>query len=135
MNNAPANAGLLSDRRRSTKRRLPLVLLLCFIISTALGLYALSFLRGVLVSERGRDLSMNPAAVANTRDRVTFERFGDIRLFANDGVLRTAPRLKRPPGSWPSNNSSDITPGRESPMRTGNSRPPPTRYRCRGRKV
>ena len=88
LNNAPTNAGLLSDRRRSTKGRLPLVLLLCFVIATALGLYALSFLRGVLVSERGRELAMNAAAVADTLDRVMFERFGDIQLFANDGILR-----------------------------------------------
>ncbi|HRC43580.1 MAG TPA: ATP-binding protein [Nitrospira sp.] len=92
-NNAPARAGLLSDRSRSTQGGLPLVLLLCFVIATALGLYALSFLRAVLVSERGRELAMNAAAVADTIDRVMFERFGDIQLFANDGILRdgTAP--------------------------------------------
>ena len=88
LNNAPSKAGLVSDRSRSTQRGLPLVLLLCFVIATALGLYALSFLRGVLVSERGRELAMNAAAVADTLDRVMFERFGDIQLFANDGLLR-----------------------------------------------
>jgi signal transduction histidine kinase len=67
---------------------LPLVLLLCFSIAAVLGLYALSFLRTMLVSERGRELAMNAAAVADTLDRVMFERFGDIQLFANDGVLR-----------------------------------------------
>ncbi|MDR4479197.1 MAG: ATP-binding protein [Nitrospira sp.] len=87
-NNAPATATLVSDRRRSAKRILPLVLLLCFFIATALGLYALSFLRTMLVSERGRELAMNAAAVADTLDRVMFERFGDIQLFAYDGVLR-----------------------------------------------
>ncbi|MCS6290730.1 MAG: hypothetical protein H8K10_17370 [Nitrospira sp.] len=93
LNNAPAKTGLASDRSRSTQGGLPLVLLLCFVIATALGLYALSFLRGVLVSERGRELAMNAAAVADTLDRVMFERFGDIQLFANDGILRdgTAP--------------------------------------------
>ena len=93
LNNAPSKAGLVSDRSRSTQGGLPLVLLLCFVIATALGLYALSFLRAVLVSERGRELAMNAAAVADTIDRVMFERFGDIQLFANDGILRdgTAP--------------------------------------------
>ena len=67
---------------------LPLVLILCFSIATVLELYALSFLRTMLVSERGRELAMNAAAVADTLDRVMFERFGDIQLFANDGVLR-----------------------------------------------
>ena len=31
---------------------------------------------------------MNAAAVGDTLDRVLFERFGDIQLFANDGVLQ-----------------------------------------------
>lgn len=88
LNNAPFKVGLVSDRSRSTQGGLPLVLLLCFVIATALGLYALSFLRTVLVSERGRELAMNAAAVADALDRVMFERFGDIQLFANDGILR-----------------------------------------------
>ena len=32
---------------------------------------------------------MNAGGVADTLDRVMFERFGDIQLFANDGVLQT----------------------------------------------
>ena len=88
LNNAPSKAGLVSDRSRSTQGGLPLVLLLCFVIATALGLDALSCLRTVLVSERGRELAMNAAAVADTLDRIMFERFGDIQLFANDGILR-----------------------------------------------
>lgn len=86
--NATPKADCLSDRKRWTEGGLPLVLILCFVIATALGLYALSFLRTVLVSERGRELAMNAAAVADTLDRVMFERFGDIQLFANDGILR-----------------------------------------------
>ena len=31
---------------------------------------------------------MNAATVAETVDRVLFERYGDIQLFANDGVIR-----------------------------------------------
>ncbi len=69
-------------------RVLPLILLLCFLIACVLGLYALFVLRAVLVSERGRELAMNAAAVADTLDRVMFERYGDVQLFANDGVLR-----------------------------------------------
>ncbi|MCI1280792.1 MAG: ATP-binding protein [Nitrospira sp.] len=88
LNNAPTKAGAISDSSRSTQGGLPLVLLLCFVIATALGLYALSFLRGVLVSERGRELAMNAATVADTLDRVMFERYGDIQLFAKDGILR-----------------------------------------------
>lgn len=65
-----------------------MLLLLCFFIATALGLYALSFLRAMLVAERGNELAMNAAAVADTVDRVLFERYGDIQLFANDGVIR-----------------------------------------------
>lgn len=85
---ASTKAAFISDRARWTEGILPLVLLLCFLIATTLGLYALSFLRTMLVTERGRELAMNAAAVADTLDRVLFERFRDIRLFANDGVLR-----------------------------------------------
>jgi hypothetical protein len=95
LNNAPTKAGVVSDRSRSTQGGLPLVLLLCFVIATALGLYALSFLRTVLVSERGRELAMNAAAVADALDRVMFERFGDIQLFANDGILRDGTRPEK----------------------------------------
>lgn len=95
LNNAPTKAGVVSDRSRSIHGRLPLVLLLCFVIATALGLYALSFLRTVLVEERGRELAMNAAAVADTLDRVMFERFGDIQLFANDGILRDGTRPEK----------------------------------------
>ncbi|HQV09864.1 MAG TPA: ATP-binding protein [Nitrospira sp.] len=73
---------------RWTERLLPTLLVLCFFIATALGLYALSFLRAMLVEERGNELAMNAAAVADTVDRVLFERYGDIQLFANDGVIR-----------------------------------------------
>lgn len=90
--NVTPKAGFIANRTRWTEGILPLVLLLCFVIATALGLYALSFLRTVLVSERGRELAMNAAAVADTLDRVLFERYGDIQLFANDGVLREGTR-------------------------------------------
>lgn len=83
----PPKGGLISDRTRLTEGILPLVLFLCFVIATALGLYALSFLRTVLVSERGNELAMNASAVAGTVDRVLYERFGDIQWFANDGIL------------------------------------------------
>ncbi len=86
--NSPPKSGFPPDKPRWAEGMLPLVLILCFSIATVLGLYALSFLRTMLVSERGRELAMNAAAVADTLDRIMFERFGDIQLFANDGVLR-----------------------------------------------
>jgi signal transduction histidine kinase len=41
----------------------------------------------VLVSERGGDLARAAAQAADTLDRVLFERFGDIQVFANDRIL------------------------------------------------
>jgi signal transduction histidine kinase len=41
----------------------------------------------VLVQERGADLGRAAARVANTLDRVLFERFIDIQVFANDRIL------------------------------------------------
>lgn len=66
---------------------LPLALLLCFAIAVGVGLYAVASLRTVLVQERGTDLARTAVRSADTLDRVLFERFGDIQVFANDRVL------------------------------------------------
>ena len=66
---------------------LPLALLLSFAIAVGVGLYSLTSLRAVLVHERGADLSRTAARAADTLDRVLFERFGDIQVFANDRIL------------------------------------------------
>ncbi|MGA6829328.1 sensor histidine kinase [Nitrospira sp. NS4] len=68
-------------------RLLPLVLLLSFAIAVWMGLYALVSLRTVLVQEKGSELAGTAVQVADTLDRVLFERFGDIQLFANDRIL------------------------------------------------
>jgi signal transduction histidine kinase len=81
-------APFLAGRTEWSRSALPLALFLCFAIAAGLGLYALSFLRSVLAHERGDRLAGTAAAVANTLDRIFFERFGDIQLFANDAVLR-----------------------------------------------
>lgn len=70
------------------KASLPLLLLLSFAISVGLGLYALTALKSMLVLERGADLGRAAAGVADTLDRVLFERFGDIQAFSNDAILR-----------------------------------------------
>lgn len=71
-----------------SKPSLPLLLLLSFAISVGLGVYALVTLRSVLVHERGVDLGRTAEGVADTIDRVLFERFGDIQLFSTDATIR-----------------------------------------------
>src|SRR5262245_26058318 len=66
---------------------LPLALLLSFAIAVGVGVYTLTSLRTVLVQERGTDLGRTAARVASTLDRVLFERFSDIQVFANDRIL------------------------------------------------
>ena len=66
---------------------LPLALLLSFAIAVGVGLYSLASLRAVLVQERGADLARTAARAADTLDRVLFERFSDIQVFANDRIL------------------------------------------------
>jgi signal transduction histidine kinase len=78
----------LSDSAQLSRVALPAVLLLCFAITAGLGLYALSYLRTVLVHERGNHLTSTAAAVTNTLDRVLFERYSDIRLLANESLIR-----------------------------------------------
>ena len=80
--------GAIAERTTWTATLLPLALFLCFAVAVGLGLYALSSLRSIMVSERGSELAQNAAAVADMLDRVLFERFGDVQLFANDGILR-----------------------------------------------
>jgi len=52
-----------------------------------MGVYALVSLGTVLVQEKGADLARTAVRVADTLDRVLFERFVDIQLFANDSVI------------------------------------------------
>jgi len=66
---------------------LPLAFLLSFAIAAGVGLYSLASLRAVLVQEKGADLARTAARAADTLDRVLFERFGDIQIFANDRIL------------------------------------------------
>lgn len=80
-------ARLTPDRPWWSGTFLPLALLLCFAIAVGAGLYTLASSRAVLVQERGADLARTAARVADTLDRVLFERFGDIQLFANDKIL------------------------------------------------
>ena len=73
----------------------PLVLLLSFAIAVGMGLYALVSLRAVLVQEMGANLAGTAGRVADTLDRVLFERFGDIQVFANDRILIEGDRDQR----------------------------------------
>ncbi|HET6674115.1 MAG TPA: hypothetical protein VFG71_02185, partial [Nitrospiraceae bacterium] len=77
----PARVGL-PDGLPVSRVALPAALVLCFTIAAGLGLYALSYLRAVLIHERGTHLTRTAAAVANTLDRVLFERYNDIQLLA-----------------------------------------------------
>jgi signal transduction histidine kinase len=65
----------------------PVVLVLCFVTAVALDLYALVFLRALLVNDRGGDLASTAVKGAHTLDRVLFERYEDIRVFATDRTL------------------------------------------------
>ncbi|WP_447599394.1 sensor histidine kinase [Nitrospira sp. Nam80] len=78
----------LADNSQLSRIALPGTLLLCFVIAAGLGLYALSYLRTVLVHERGNHLTSTAAAMTNTLDRVLFERYTDIRLLANESLIR-----------------------------------------------
>lgn len=66
---------------------LPLALLLSFAVAVGVVFYTTATLRAVLVEERGADLARTAARVSDRLDRVLFDRFGDIQLFANDRVL------------------------------------------------
>lgn len=73
--------------KRVSAVSLPVVLIVCFVTAVALGLYALVFLRALLVHDRGADLARTAAKGAHTLDRVLFERYEDIKVFATDRAL------------------------------------------------
>ena len=75
------------DRRGVSPVSLPAVLVLCFVTAIALDVYALFFLRALLVDDKGTDLAQTAAKGAHTLDRVLFERYEDIRVFATDQTL------------------------------------------------
>jgi len=76
-----------AKKKRVSLVSLPLVLALCFVTAVGLGLYALVFLRALLVNDKGADLARTAMKGAHTLDRVLFERYEDIKVFANDRTL------------------------------------------------
>ena len=76
-----------TDRRGVSPVSLPVVLVLCFVTAVALDVYALAFLRTLLVNDKGADLARTAAKGAHTLDRVLFERYEDIKVFATDRTL------------------------------------------------
>ena len=83
------------DRRGVSPVSLPAVLVLCFVTAIALDVYALFFLRTLLVNDKGTELAQTTANVAHTLDRVLFERYEDIRVFATDQTLLEGTRNEK----------------------------------------
>lgn len=79
---------LITDTKGVSPVSVPVVLLLCFATAAALTLYALVFLRGVLVDDKGADLARTATKGAHTLDRLLFERYEDIKVFATDRTLQ-----------------------------------------------
>jgi hypothetical protein len=75
------------NRKGVSPLSVPLVLIVCFVTAVALGCYALVFLRALLVNDKGADLARTAAKGAHTLDRLLFERYEDIRVFATDRML------------------------------------------------
>jgi signal transduction histidine kinase len=78
---------LTIDRTGVSPISVPVVLVLCFATAVALTLYALVFLRGLLVDDKGADLARTATKGAHTLDRLLFERYEDIKVFATDRTL------------------------------------------------
>jgi signal transduction histidine kinase len=78
---------LITHRKGVSPVSVPVVFVLCFAAAVALTLYALIFLRGLLVDDKGGDLARTAAKGAHTLDRLLFERYEDIKVFATDRML------------------------------------------------
>lgn len=74
--------------RRWPEFSLPLVLFVCFGICLGIVLFSLPYLRETLVHERGADLARTAAVVADTLDRILFERLGDVTILAASSAVQ-----------------------------------------------
>jgi signal transduction histidine kinase len=81
------NLPATDKHKRISRISVPVVLVLCFLTAVALGVYALVFLRALLVNDKGADLASAAAKSAHTMDRLLFERYEDIKVFATDWTL------------------------------------------------
>ena len=81
------NMSVTGNRKGISFLSLPIVLSLCFVTAVALGLYALVFFRALLVNDKGANLATTAVKGAHTLDRVLFERYEDIKVFAGDRTL------------------------------------------------
>jgi histidine kinase/DNA gyrase B/HSP90-like ATPase/phospho-acceptor domain-containing protein len=84
-----------ADQRGVSPVSVPIVLMLCFVTAVALDLYALVFLRSLLVSDKGADLARTAAKGAHTLDRVLFERYEDIKVLATDRTFLDGAQKER----------------------------------------
>jgi histidine kinase/DNA gyrase B/HSP90-like ATPase/phospho-acceptor domain-containing protein len=84
-----------ADQRGVSPVSVPIVLMLCFVTAVALDLYALVFLRSLLVSDKGADLARTAAKGAHTLDRVLFERYEDIKVLATDRTFLDGTQKER----------------------------------------
>ncbi|MEW6545109.1 MAG: ATP-binding protein [Nitrospirota bacterium] len=66
---------------------LPVILLVCFTVGVALGLYVLAAVRAALVRDWGTALAGRAVSTAEALDRFLFERVGDIQLLAEHPAL------------------------------------------------
>ncbi len=97
---------------------MPVVLVLCFVTAVALTLYALVFLRALLVNDKGTDLARTAVKGAHTLDRVLFERYEDIKVFATDRTLLEGEEAEKTQKiAAISRSCTAITPGSARPMR------------------
>lgn len=86
--NADTRTPFRIQLKRWREIALPIALLMSLGVAIAVGLYALTALRGMLVRDRGADVAVMAAIVADRLDRLLFERFSEIQALADNAVIR-----------------------------------------------
>lgn len=93
--NTESRSQLRAQLKRWREIALPVALLMSLGIAIAVGLYALTALRAMLVRDRGADVAVMAAVVADRIDRLLFERFTEIQMLAENAVIRAGSPVEK----------------------------------------
>jgi diguanylate cyclase (GGDEF)-like protein len=74
---------------------LPVALVSSLGIAIAVGLYALAGLHAMLIRDRGADVAVMAAVVADRLDRLLFEQFTEIQALADNAAIRAGTQAEK----------------------------------------
>ncbi len=86
--NTESRSRLRAQLARWREVALPIALVTSLGIAIVVGLYALTVLHSMLIRDRGADVAVMAAVVADRLDRLLFEQFTEIQALADNAAIR-----------------------------------------------